>query len=219
MNPFYQALNINVDRAKLQSIYYEKYHSIVTGEFRNYISVTTPQATRINYNDDYLALLTADVDHWPIHHIIDALNIERPRIRLFVLSPNNDHENKFVHIDYDTSTQTAHPWGINIPIGEIGGHNSWYSFEDNPTLDQHIPKDTIRQATSIIHATTTDLNISAQLILKQPTLFRTEIYHSLCNRNNPNIRIVLSIRPGTHSSKHPSWETIYNKVSEYNRTH
>lgn len=220
MNPFYQALNIDVDRAKLQSIYYEKYHSIVTGEFHDYISVTTPHAARIDYNDHFVSQLTADVDHWPIRHIIDALNIERPHIRLFILSPNNNYENETVHIDYDTYTQTTHSWGINMPVGEIGGHNSWYSFEDNPNLDQHTPKETIHQAAGIIYPTNnTNLNISAQLILKQPTLFRTDIYHSLCNRNNPNIRITLSIRPGTHPSQHPSWETIYNKVSEYNRTH
>jgi len=223
MNLFFLPINIDIDTQRIAELYYSHYHDLVQShtEDRRRIFVypnepeTSPQI--ITPEPHFLPLL---------HPIIDAFDIELPFVKLFIWKPDTDFP--AIHIDTDDNRKYE-TWGINIPIGAVGGLNNWYLEADNPDIyNTSIYQDLTTKSTDGFNSvkdkvTWADWNktwkISETTVIRQPTLYRTNIFHDATNKGNPNYRVTLSLRTGVHSSKHPSWETIYNKISEYNRTH
>lgn len=104
------------------------------------------------------------------------------------------------HIDTISETGKIRSFALNIPLENCNkGTNNWLEF-NNETLQQEDKRSCIFASGKY--------EILETIVLDQPKLFRTDIYHNIDNTDNLNNRAVLSYR----FKDNLTWNEAYNWV-------
>ena len=123
------------------------------------------------------------LSHFYNHTIEELFGLTVDVARIFWI---NKGEICPAHIDTISETGKIRSFALNIPLENCDkGTNNWLKF-NNETLQQENKR-------SCIFALG-EYEILETIVLDQPKLFRTDIYHNIDNTNNLNNRAVLSYR-------------------------
>lgn len=111
-----------------------------------------------------------------------------------------------VHIDGPSPSREC---AINIPIIDCNnGIMNWFSNTDHSIV---VSTSRTNVHTSDYHNDIDHWNVKESMLLTQPALVRTHIWHNIDNRLNPHTRIVFSIR----LKNNPKFESVHNKLSPW----
>lgn len=152
-------------------------------------------------------LVTAKRVNWNEHIIEDALGIKIETARVFVTNAGSILN---MHRDCVGKTQQLRQWAINIPLANCDrGPNQWFSDEDNEFGEEIFYSD---GAAVVPKAGTLGWNVTEEHLLDTVKLIRTDVYHSCYNKDNPNRRVILSMRGDINIT----WDEMVARVEKYN---
>ena len=153
--------------------------------------------------DDAYGLIAKEID-WDCGIIEDRLGVTISTARVFITNPNSKLP---IHKDCISKDQLRE-WAINIPLfGCDQGYNVWY--KDTREYEQHQTFSGPGAAQILMHPSPVEHYREKLDTIK---LLRTGIFHGVDNTDNPDYRIVLSIR----CEEDLSWTEMCEKIDQFN---
>jgi len=193
MNDFVIPLNINYPT--------DQYRQKYTDLYSHFLDSDHPEITKSSFGDSYF--ISSRKHDWGQSIVEDYLELEVETCRIFVVKP---YQSLRAHIDCIADSQELRHCSINFPLHNCDlGKNEWYDNTQFPTVFN-------KRASSIIPENYSDLDNIEPIFysrLYQPSIFRTNIMHNVNNIENPNYRVVLSMR----FKDNITWEYIKNKLN------
>lgn len=146
--------------------------------------------------------LIAKSIEWDCSYLTNTLGITINTSRIFITNPYSFLP---IHKDCVGHQEQIREWAINIPLFNCDrGYNVWY--DDNEQY-QDYQKYSYPAAMLLEHPSPTE---SYRERLDTIKLIRTDIFHGVDNLDNPNYRVVLSLR----SNDDISWTKMCERIDE-----
>lgn len=181
----------------------DQYRQQYTDLYSHFLDRDHSEITKSSFGDSYF--ISSRKHDWGQSIVENYFGLEIETCRIFVVKP---YQSLRAHIDCIADSQEFRNCSINFPLHNCDlGKNEWYDHSKfsvifNERASSVVPKD---------YAEFNKIEPIFSSRLYKPSIFRTNIMHNVNNSDNPNYRVVLSMR----FKDNISFDYIKNKLNSY----